>query len=55
MKNFNKYTEILLKSNNTPLRGDNTKFLCIGQYKNTISIKQGEFILKGNATNTMDI
>ena len=26
-----------------------------GQCKSTISIQQGEFILKGNVTNTMDI
>ena len=27
----------------------------IDNYKSTISIKQGEFILNGNAINTMDI
>ena len=52
MKNFNKYTEIC-KNNNIPLRGD-IKLLYDGQYKST-TIKQSKFILKGNATNTMDI
>ena len=44
-----------VKSNNTPLRGDNLKLLYNGQYKITTLIKQGEFILKGNATTTINI
>ena len=38
-----------------PLRGDNTRLLYNGQHKSTTLIKQGKFVLKGNATNTMDI
>ena len=44
-----------MKGNNILLRGDNTKLLFNGQCKSTTLMIQGEFILKGNATNTMDI
>ena len=54
MKNFNKHTELLLKNNNISLRGDHTELYNV-QCKSTISTKQGEFILIGNATNTIDI
>ena len=43
-----------MKSKNIPLKSDNTKLLYNGQYKSTTLIKQGEFILRGNVTNTMD-
>ena len=38
-----------------PLRDDNTKLLYNGQYKSSTLIKQGEFVLKGNATNETNI
>ena len=44
-----------MKSNNIPVRGDNTKLLNIGPYKCTMLIKQGKFIVISNATYTMDI
>ena len=40
-----KNSKNFIKSNNIPLRGDNTKLLYNGQCKSTTLIQQGEFVL----------
>ena len=44
-----------MKSNNMPLRGNNTKLLYNEQCKSTILLEQSEFIRIGNSANTADI
>ena len=44
-----------MKSNNFPLRNDNTKLLYNGQSKSAMLRQKDELRLIGNPTNTMDL